>query len=330
MRSSPPSNFMVTANGGTSREGRPVTHFESGVVDPIYLPFTEDELKIHFAPIAHERRLDPDRHLTYYRESTKRTDRQMEKDERFWVMAALVGLFSSEDPVNAFATALRKCLSEAPPFSGFATWEETLGDVADLQLYFEVNLPSPKQYGATRVGRLDELMLPVPHLRAAAERARAGLEGTTKVDAVLIAPETGCAVLFEAKVLADTSCSIRFDPIRNQIARNIDVMLEENAHLAYPLNRRVPERTCFVLLTPELFCREPESRLYGWLYQAYKNRESDVLQRHLRHRNAADLANVPERLGWLTYEECNRIVPNTCRWLMTADVTPIEPGAKLE
>jgi hypothetical protein len=32
------------------------------------------------------------------------------------------------------------------------------------------------------------------------------LEGATKVDAMLIAPETGFAVLFEAKVLAD-ACS---------------------------------------------------------------------------------------------------------------------------
>jgi hypothetical protein len=240
-----------------------------------------------------------------------------------------MGLFSSDDPVDAFATALRRSLSDAPPFSGFPTWDDALGDAAELRLYFEVNLPSPKQYGTKRLGRLNEFMLAIPHLREAAERARAGLEGTTKVDAVLIAPETGCAILFEAKVLSDASCSVRFDPTRNQIARNIDVMLEPNPDLAFPLSRRKCDRTCFVLLTPELFYKEPESRLYGWLYKAYKDRGSDVLERQLWHREASDLAGVPERLGWLTYEECNRIVANSCRWL-PSEAPHNEPSAKLE
>jgi len=45
------------------------------------------------------------------------------------------------------------------------------GDAADLRFYFAVNLPSPKLHGSTRVSRLDEFMLALPHLRREAEEA---------------------------------------------------------------------------------------------------------------------------------------------------------------
>jgi hypothetical protein len=83
------------------------------------------------------------------------------------------------------------------------------------------------------------------------------------IDAVLIALKTGFAVLFEAKVLADPACSVGFDVLRNQIARNIDVMLEPNPNLRPPLTQRRPDRTCFVLITPDIFRDHTESRLYG-------------------------------------------------------------------
>jgi hypothetical protein len=49
-----------------------------------------------------------------------------------------------------------------------------LGDAADLRLPFEVNLPSPKLHGSTRVSRLDEFMLALPHLRAGSCRGPSG------------------------------------------------------------------------------------------------------------------------------------------------------------
>ena len=140
------------------------------------------------------------------------------------------------------------------------------------------------------------------------------LEGATKVDAMLIAPATGFAVLFEAKVLADASSSIGFDVLRNQLARNIDVMLQPNPNLEDPLPRRRPERTCFVLLTPEIFRSHPESRLYGWLMRDYRTSPA-ALQRDLPHRAGTDLAAVASRLGWLTWEDCNEVRPGACPWL---------------
>ena len=69
------------------------------------------------------------------------------------------------------------------------------------------------------------------------------------------------AVLFEAKVLSDVSGSIEFDVLRNQIIRNVDVMLEDNSHMPNLLKERLPGRTCFVLITPEVFRNHPGRQL---------------------------------------------------------------------
>lgn len=102
---------------------------------------------------------------------------------------------------------------------------------------------------------------------------------------MLLAPATGVAVIFEAKVVSDISAHVTFDLARNQLARSIDVMLEVNPALAAPLNLRKPERTFLVLLTPAL--TQPgragdaisKSRLYGWLMPAYKDPNSSLLRR---------------------------------------------------
>jgi hypothetical protein len=120
---------------------------------------------------------------------------------------------------------------------------------------------------------------------------------------MLLAPATGVAVIFEAKVLSDISTHVTFDLARNQLARSIDVMLEVNPALAAPLNLRKPERTFLVLLTPAL--TQPgrageaisKSRLYGWLMPAYKDPNSSLLRQHLPHRDGSELAEAAERLG---------------------------------
>ena len=139
---------------------------------------------------------------------------------------------------------LRHCLGDTPPDS-LPSWEAALGQ--EQFLYFEANLPSPADYSHQLRPQLDEHIL-VPYLREAAEltSGEAKLEGPTKVDALLTAPDTGFAVLFEAKVISDISTGVQFDVLRNQIARTIDVMLEPNAQLQPPLSERRPE--------PDMLC----------------------------------------------------------------------------
>jgi hypothetical protein len=253
----------------------------------------------------------------------------MEKDERFWVVSALMALYQKENRIKHLTSALECALGQTPPIDGFTSWDLALGDSPDdLELFFEVNLPVPTEYKEYAVEHLDQhldhRMLAIPFLLRAAinsARRRKTLEGTTKVDAVLVSKTTGFAVFFEAKVLSDVSTDTSYDVLRNQIARNIDVMLDTSDVFEDSLASRDPNRTCFVLLTPELF-REGSgrrSRLYGWLYDEYSSPDSDLLSEHLSHRQDEDLSAVPARLGWLTWEDCHRIDPRACPWLSQAN-----------
>ena len=299
------------------------------VIDEVYLPFSASELAGHFAPV--KARGEPGRHLAYYLASAKAAaefrlepaagspeearratvrGRQMEKDERFWVAAALMSLFHA-DGKDPLAKLLSGCLGEVPPFEGVGRWDEALG--AKPELYFEVSLPSPPSYKRYLAQQLDERVI-VPYLREAARRRGTRLEGATKFDALLLAPDTGFAVLFEAKVLSDISGGVGFDVLRNQIARNIDVMLDRNPRLMWPLSQRNPDRSCFVLMTPEVFRSNRQSRLYGWLYDDYR-KDPESLQGQLPHRQGVDFTSVVRRLGWATWEDCNDALPGACSWL---------------
>ena len=134
------------------------------VLHHTYLPFTADQLREHFAPVLGPG--DRDRHLRYYRASVEearkhdelirsggkatpaqtRLGRQMEKDERFWVAAALISLYANGGLGRAelFARLLERAGLRPPP--GFPRWQDALAGALDL--FFEVNLPSPGRYRA--------------------------------------------------------------------------------------------------------------------------------------------------------------------------------------
>jgi hypothetical protein len=87
----------------------------ANVLHHTYLPFTADQLREHFAPVAGPG--ERDRHLRYYLASVEearkydelirggdrptpaqtRLGRQMEKDERFWLATALMSLYHADD-----------------------------------------------------------------------------------------------------------------------------------------------------------------------------------------------------------------------------------------
>ena len=126
--------------------------------------------------------------------------------------------------------------------------------------------------------------------------------------------DNGFAYLFEAKVLSDISYSISFDNFRNQLARNIDVMLEVPRQTDGLLKKRDPEKSLFCLLTPASFKKQPHSRLYGWHMNEYCA-EPDALDRDLVHRQQEDWRAISNRLGWLTFEDIEETRPGACPWL---------------
>jgi hypothetical protein len=205
----------------------------------------------------------------------------------------MMTVFRDRDRVSALTRLLSRCLGEVPPFDGVETWADALG--TRQRLFFEVNLPSPASYQRWLAAHLDERAL-IPWLRETARCGNGRLEGATKAGAMLIAPDTGFAVVFEAKVLSDASPQVGYDALRNQIARNIDVLLDPNPRLRQPLSRRRPDRSCLVVVTPEVFKRHPESRLYGWLMSSYRARPG-LLARHLPHRTVVDLGHRLATVG---------------------------------
>ena len=311
-------------------------------IDPTYLPFSAEQLRGHFAPTA-GRSADKvaTRHLPYYQKSAERyrefqanhpdrrglslselrTPCQIEKDERFWVVTCLMKYFYSADRAEHLGALMRRCFGDVPPLADIASWDECLE--GNLHLFFEVNLPSPLGHKRWLREHLKQQQI-IPYVLDAARRRgkdefRRGLEGPTQVDAMLLNEDNGFAMLFEAKVLSDISYQVSYDTMRNQVARNIDVMLEQNSALPVPLSRRDSQRTLFVLLTPEVFRERPHSRLYGWLFQEYRNHPT-ALERDIPHRQDVNWQEVTCRIGWLTWEDCERISPGACPWLtLTGD-----------
>ena len=110
--------------------GRPlaavvVVRDSSRMLHETYFPFTDAQLRTHFAPISGDEHVDADRHLAYYRTSlarladhlqagsasdpraTKRA-RQVEKDERFWIVAALMALHHGQSRVRAYGELMKR------------------------------------------------------------------------------------------------------------------------------------------------------------------------------------------------------------------------------
>lgn len=308
---------------------------EYSVIDPIYLPFALERLRNHFIVSTNAEKEEVDRQLQYYIDSATRYHDfqqkhptrqgmtlselrrpcQIEKDERFWVVTCLMSFYCATERNQLFGTLLRRCFGDSPPLEDCQSWTECLD--GDLRLFFEVKLPSPPDYKRLLREEITRRQV-VPYVLDAACRAGTGsvresLEGSTHVDAVLINTYNGFAVLFEAKVLSDISIQVSYDAMRNQLARTIDIMLEENSSLPEPLSLRKPERTLFALLTPELFRKRPSSRLYGWLLNEYRT-EPTALARDLPHRKSADWPAVAQRIGWLTWEDCAQVLPEACPW----------------
>ena len=332
----------------------------SDVIDSTYLPFTKETIAEYLACANGQYRPEGNLLATgYYQQSAAkyqlftgasenakvfslallRNPRQIEKDERIWTAAALITLDRCGDRWQNWNNVLRKAFGEQPPWIG-ETWLSLLGD--ELRLLLEVPMLSPKRYYEW-LSKPEHYTAvnPVKYVRdvAAAVFSRPGtrqspharLEGATHADALLVS-KTGFAVVFEAKVTSDISHSVSFDATRNQIARVLDVILGDRDSKVFkpttgdPRTWRDPDRTLFALLTPRSFKEEYRyTRLYGWLFDEYKRYGrggSDLLLKHLPHRNApGELADIPTRMGWLTYQDCNEILPTNdthkapCCWL---------------
>lgn len=157
-------------------------------------------------------------------------------------------------------------------------------------------------------------------LKQKLERPGASLEGNTHIDAVISGTnENGelIHVFIEAKFMSDISTTITYLPIRNQIARNIDCILD--VMTGGGMDKTGIENCWFVLLTPGMFrtaeyggpastpldsFQPTHSRLYCFKMNDYLN--PTLLKGDLPHwkeLSDEDWAEVSKRIGWMSFEE---------------------------
>jgi len=296
------------------------------VIHPVYLPFTPAQLRRHYTSA-----LKADQCITAFMQSAKAyTDFcagfpsrdgascnfmqgpcQIEKDEGFWTAACWLSLFhrATKEPVMKL---LKNCFGAQPPMlDGLYSWESCLD--GELELFFEVTLPAPVDYVRWCRQNIANRQF-IPYLLNAARSPYSRIEGSTHCDVIFLNRSNGFSIVTVPKVLADVDYEVTYDCMRNQIARTLDVMLEPNPRLIAPLRLRNPARTLFLLQTPEIFRQNPQTRLYGWVLNAYRH-DPSALARDLGHRMHTDFAALSKRIGWITWEDCNRVLPGCCGWL---------------
>lgn len=288
---------------------------EEEIIDEDYLPFCAEQIKPHFTTDANGQityyKKSADRYHTFRNEnnSTKgipisqsKIPCQIQKDERFWTICATKKVFDHKKRIEILKKLLSKTFGDKSPLVGMENWEECLD--GEIKLYFEACLPASDEYVKWLRNNIKSRQMVSYVLDAADRDNERTLEGPTHVDAMFLNVDNGFAWLLEAKLLSDISCSTTFDHFRNQIIRNIDVMLSakaKNSNLDSDLAKRNPEKSLFSLLTPLCFKEYPASRLYGWLMQEYKN-NPNALKRDLPHRQE-EWASIQRRIGWITYED---------------------------
>jgi len=296
-----------------------------------YLPFSEDEFREHF--VQSKKDLSKiKKHISKYQKSIEnyglfeannellediRKIRQIEKDETFWTASALMTIFHSPNRDVELKKLLTPAFGEVPPLDKFSSWDDCLK--GQLHLFFEPNLPSPKVYlNWLKNNAVVQNFIPYILEKARNKKGeyRTNLEGSTNVDALLLNSSNGFAVIIEAKVLSDISYQVSYDSMRNQIIRNLDVMLGDNKDLRDPLNKRIADNSLFLLLTPKLYKDNPRTRLYGYTFRDYKD-NSQLICDDLKHRvlDLTDCERISKRMSWITWEDLKKINSDCCLWL---------------
>jgi len=152
------------------------------------------------------------------------------------------------------------------------------------------------------------------------QKVKASFEGNTNLDLLIEGISNGkkTACFIEAKFLSDISYQTTYNPLRDQIIRNIDAGID---YVENPKNEVTFENFHFFLLTPEIFkpksfgCAKDDlkqslgvdsSRLYCYKMEGYKKWEN--LKKALPHRQLDDndWETLAQNIGWISFENMYR------------------------
>lgn len=158
-------------------------------------------------------------------------------------------------------------------------------------------------------------------------KGKTSFEGNTHVDLFIRGTDSdGKKICFfiEAKFNSDISHDIKYNPVRDQIIRNIDSAIEvQQKSKDVNKNKGIIDDIFFLLLTPKIFRTESyggnrktsldifkpqRSRLYCYKMDEYKNPLN--LKSALPHRNEISSEHwqrLARNIGWITFEDINRV-----------------------
>lgn len=259
----------------------------------------------------------------YFTESTytkwvqiyKESLNNISHDEPWLTLVSLYTLFG--DQQNLSSSNIINAFKELLTISGFKT---NINVDKIEQISLEKILPEIKVY---REYLYDLLKKGTFHLypdrnKEMSKRLvgrKASLEGNTNLDAHIVFSYSGKKkyLFIEAKYLSDIDTKTSYNPVRNQIIRNIDAMID------FALNNEIPlEDVYFSMLTPKVFRTElyggnkpfllesftpTRSRFYCFImneYRDYKNIKRDLPHRELSDK---DWKLISERVGWITFDD---------------------------
>lgn len=279
------------------------------------MPFKEKQILNYFDNI---------KHLEYFKNSIKkyieyetkgdscpisdyRELRQAEKDERFYTTRTFINLFEREinDRNDKIKLLLTKTFGDLPPFEKNKKYPMNWDDIlkGKLELFLEHVVGAPKEYKEYLSKNLNKRHFVKYVLDAGKEKKgeslfRLDLEGATHVDAFLENKVHEFRLYIEAKYLSDISYDVSYDLTRNQLARNIDIMLEDKKG-----------RSLFLLLTPKYFKDNPNSRLYGYKMNDYKSNHLNLMADlcHRKNIEPSEWKLITDRIAWITWEDLKEL-----------------------
>jgi len=158
-------------------------------------------------------------------------------------------------------------------------------DGEGFRLQFEYTIPSPRSYLERR--RLSVHNHPVKYVREEAKDKEV-LEGNTHVDLALM--NSKLLVLVEVKFTSDIQGYVRYDPVRNQLARLIDAGIDASHG----------RKLAVLLLSPE-WGYNSRNRLYCYKLDEYRE-STEKLRADIPHRTLAEITNTLLGVGWVPLE----------------------------
>lgn len=114
------------------------------------------------------------------------------------------------------------------------------------------------------------------------------LEGNTHVDLALT--NSKFLVLVEVKFMSDIQSDVRYDPVRNQLARLIDAGIDASHG----------RKLGVLLLSPE-WGYKSRNRLYCYKLDDYRESMENV-RTDIPHRSLTEIANALLGVGWVSLE----------------------------